>query len=101
MKKTLILLMALVLGAFTLSAQDMITKRNGEDIRAVVSEVGPDTITYRLYDDPQGVSYTIMKSDVVMIRYASGRNEIMETGRSVYDPLLLVRGSLWKVSSRT
>lgn len=88
MKKKLTLLMALVLGAFTLSAQDMITKRNGEDIRAVVSEVGPDTITYRLYDDPQGVSYTIMKSDVVMIRYASGRNEIMETGRSVYDPLL-------------
>ncbi len=88
MKKILILIMALVLGTVAASAQDIITKRNGEDIRAVVSEVGPDTITYKLYDDPQEVSYTIMKSDVVMIRYESGRNEIIETGRSSFDPLL-------------
>lgn len=88
MKKFLILMLALVLGAVTVSAQDIITKRSGEDIRAIVSEVGPDTITYKLYDDSQGVSYTIMKSDVVMIRYESGRNEIIEAGRSAFDPLL-------------
>lgn len=88
MKRFFVILSVLALGTISVSAQDIITKRNGEDIRAVVSSVGTDTVTYTLYDDPQGVSYTIMKSDVVMIRYESGRNEVMESGRSSFDPLL-------------
>lgn len=88
MKRFALILTALLLGAFAASAQDIITKKSGEDIRAIVTEVGPDTITYRLYDEDSDVKYTVMKSEVVLIRYASGRNEVISGGSSIFDPLL-------------
>lgn len=34
---------------------------------------------YKLYDDPNGVNYTMPKSQILMIRYESGRNEVFNT----------------------
>ena len=68
--------------AASLGAQDLITKKTGEDIRAKVLEVNPDNIRYRLFEEPDGVIYTIDKSDVLLIRYASGRNELFNAGPS-------------------
>ena len=68
MKKLAFLLVALLLGTVASSAQDIITKRNGDEIRAVVTAVGPDTISYKLYDESNGVVYTIMKGEVVLIK---------------------------------
>ena len=88
MKRLIIILAVLILGIADLSAQDIITKRNGEDIRARITAIGPDTISYQLYDINDGITYTIMKSDVVLIRYKDGRNEVIRAGSSSYDPLL-------------
>ncbi|MBP3563008.1 MAG: hypothetical protein J6J54_01125 [Bacteroidales bacterium] len=88
MKRFAIIMAALLLGALSSSAQDIITKKTGEDIRAIVTEVGPDTITYRLYDEDSDVKYTVMKAEVVLIRYESGRNEVITGGSSIFDPLL-------------
>lgn len=46
MKKLTLILVSLILGTLMASAQDIITKRNGDEIRAVVTAVGPDTISY-------------------------------------------------------
>lgn len=88
MKKLAFLLVALLLGTVAASAQDIITKRNGDEIRAVVTAVGPDTISYKLYDETNGVVYTIMKDEVVLIKYENGRNEVISARSSSYDPLL-------------
>lgn len=88
MKKLTLILVSLILGTLMASAQDIITKRNGDEIRAVVTAVGPDTISYRLYDEGTGVVYTVMKGDVVLIKYENGRNEVITASSSSYDPLL-------------
>ena len=88
MKRLAIILAVLVLTSLTTSAQDLIVKRTGEEIRTKVTAVGPDTISYVLYDTDDGVVYTIMKGDVVLIKYQDGRNEVIKSNSSSYDPLL-------------
>ena len=88
MKRLIIILAALVLGAVTSNAQDIIIKRSGEEIRTRITAVGPDTISYELYDINDGIVYTIMKGDVVLIKYQDGRNEVIKAASSSYDPLL-------------
>ena len=72
------LLSALAFFAVYAAAQDFVTKRNGEDIAAIVDEVGPDYVRFRLWDEPDGVTYTMLKNEILMIRYATGRNEVFD-----------------------
>ena len=72
------LLSALAFFAVSAAAQDFVTKRNGEDIAAIVDEVGPDYVRFRLWDEPDGVTYTMLKNEILMIRYATGRNEVFD-----------------------
>ena len=76
MKKLLFLVMAFFLSLATISAQDLISKRNGDDIKAKVIETDNSSIKYRLAEEPDGVVYSIPKSEVLEIHYASGRNEV-------------------------
>lgn len=79
MKRILFVLAALLISAATVSAQDIITKKTGEDIKAKVLEVDTSNIKYKLFDEPEGVTYTISKSQILMVRYESGRNEVFNT----------------------
>lgn len=88
MKRFILLLVSLIIGTAAASAQDLIVKRNGEEIRARVTAVGTDTISYKLFDEANGVVYTIMKGEVVLIKYENGRNEVITARSSSYDPLL-------------
>ena len=69
--RTAILLMIMLITCLHLIAQDMITMKNGETIRSKVMEVTPNEITYK----QKGRTFTIKKSDIVMIRYKGGRTE--------------------------
>lgn len=88
MRRFALILAALLMGCAAASAQDIITKRDGQEIRARITAVGTDTISYTLYDDVNEVVYTIMKGDVVLIKYENGRNEVVQYSSSQYDPLL-------------
>ena len=77
------ILSALAFFAFSAAAQDFVTKRNGEDIAAIVDEVGPDYVRFRLWDEPEGVTYTMLKNEILMIRYATGRNEVFDQKQSL------------------
>ena len=72
------LISVLAFFAVSAAAQDFVTKRNGEDIPAIVDEVGPDYVRFRLWDEPDGVIYTMLKNEILMIRYATGRNEVFD-----------------------
>ena len=78
MKRLIMLLSTLAFFAVSAAAQDFVTKRNGEDIPAIVDEVGPDYVRFRLWDEPDGVTYTMLKNEILMIRYATGRNEVFD-----------------------
>lgn len=79
MKRLTLILLALIVSAASAMAQDIITKRNGEDIKAKVLEIDNTNVKYKLYDEPDGVTYTMRKSEILMIRYSSGRNEVFNT----------------------
>lgn len=78
MKRLIMLLSVLAFFAVSAAAQDFVTKRNGEDVAAIVDEVGPDYVRFRLWDEPDGVTYTMLKNEILMIRYATGRNEVFD-----------------------
>lgn len=76
MKRFVLVFVALMASAAMAQAQDLITKKDGQDIKARVLEVSPNEVKYKLYDEPDGATYIVKKSELVMIRYESGRNEV-------------------------
>lgn len=76
MKRFIYVLATMVISMGAANAQDLITKKNGEDVKAKVLEVTTNEVKYKLYDEPNGVTYTVKKSELLMIRYESGRNEV-------------------------
>ncbi|MCW3071062.1 MAG: hypothetical protein JWO44_952 [Bacteroidetes bacterium] len=58
-------------------AQDNIIKRNGEEIKAKVVEVGTTEIKYKKFEKQNGPTYVIEKKDVFMIKYEDGTKDIL------------------------
>lgn len=83
MKKFICLLSAVLFAALSLQAQDLITKKNGEDIKAKILEVGQTEVKYKRFDNPDGPVFTISISDILIIRYENGTNDVFNTTSSV------------------
>jgi len=59
-------------------AQDIITKTNGDQIKAKVTEVDINEVKYKRFDNVSGPTYTIAKSDVFMIKYENGEKDMFQ-----------------------
>ncbi|WP_439880826.1 hypothetical protein ACSX1A_16930 [Pontibacter sp. MBLB2868] len=57
-------------------AQDLLLKRNGDEIQVKVQEIGLDVIKYKRFDNQEGPIFTIAKQDVFMIKYENGTKEV-------------------------
>ena len=77
MKKVIGILL-FVLFSNALVAQDIITKKDGEDIQAKVLEVLTSEIKYKKFDFQDGPTYTELKSNILMIRYENGLKDIFD-----------------------
>ena len=88
MKRVILIVMTILVGTLSAFAQDVIVKKNGETVKVKISYVGPDTVIYKLYDEQSGAEYEILKSDVSVIHYESGRAEVIDSTGSSYDALL-------------
>ena len=75
MRPFLLLLLFILLGPLA-HAQDLLTKRNGEEIAVKVIEITPSEVRYRRADNPTGPLITVWKADVFQIRYANGTLEM-------------------------
>lgn len=75
--KKIFLLAALALTAASVSAQDIITKNNADEIKAKVVKVGADEIEYKDWDNLDGPVYTIPTRDVFTIKYANGKRDVV------------------------
>ncbi len=80
--KKLICIIVLALSAFiSLDAQDLITKKDGTDISAKILEVNTNEIKYKRYSNLEGPTYTILKSDILIVRYENGENELFNESK--------------------
>jgi hypothetical protein len=59
-----------------LFAQDIITLKSGDEIKALVQEVGTDDVKYKQYDNAGSPAYTLRKTDIFMIKYANGERVV-------------------------
>lgn len=82
--RSLLVLLGILLTA-TLSAQDIIIKKDAEEIKAKILEIGDNDVTYKKFSNPDGPTYTIPKSDIFMIKYQNGEKETFNepTGNQV------------------
>ena len=69
---------ALILTSINLFAQDIITKRNGEEIAAKVLNINDKEINYIKWSNMDGPTYTIVLSEVFMIKYENGEKDVFE-----------------------
>ena len=78
MKKIIILITILLGAAAAAHAQDVITTRRGEDINAKVLEVSTTEVKYKKASNPDGPTYSIYTTDIIMIRYENGDKDIFD-----------------------
>jgi hypothetical protein len=78
MKKLFLLIQGVAL-SFNLFSQDIITKKNGEDIKAQVLEVTDTEVKYKKFEQASGPTYTASKKDIVLIRYQDGSKDLFST----------------------
>lgn len=75
--KNIYTLLFFLLSASGLFAQDIILKKNGDEIQAKVEEISTAEIRYKKQSNLSGPSYTISATEVYMIKYANGTNELI------------------------
>lgn len=76
MKKIFFTALTLIFTMSLCFSQDIITIKTSEDIQAKVIEITTSEIKYKRFDNINGPTYTILKSDVVIIRYENGTKDI-------------------------
>lgn len=74
--RLLFLALALLLAAGRARAQDLLTKRNGDEVQVKVLEITPLEVKYRRTDNPDGPLISVYKTEVFMIRYANGAKDV-------------------------
>jgi|WetSurMetagenome_2_1015567.scaffolds.fasta_scaffold118918_1 hypothetical protein len=74
--KHLYLIFILLLIAPVIYSQDIITKRNGDQIKAKVIEINSETIQYKDFDFQDGPLRNINVTDVLVINYQNGSKEV-------------------------
>jgi hypothetical protein len=80
------LLLSLTLLALLASpayAQDLLTKRNGSELAVKVVEITPAEVKYRRSDNPDGPLISMWRSEVYLIRYANGTQEVLNAPPAV------------------
>ena len=74
-RKILALAAFVASGTALASAQDIVTMKNGDTVAAKVLEIDEVSVKYRLFDEPGGVIYSVLRSGIRSIRYENGRVE--------------------------
>lgn len=76
MKKIVVTILTSIFTFTFCFSQDIITKKTSEDIQAKVLEVSTNEIKYKNFNNLDGPIFTMLKSDIVMVRYENGTKDI-------------------------
>lgn len=69
--KTMLLCLGLMLTASYSHAQDLIVKKNGEEVIGKIVKVGEDTIHYRMLTEEKGPLHFVLRGDVASMQLAT------------------------------
>lgn len=72
----LVFLLLLVLPSY---AQDTITKKDGTDVKAKILEVSKKEVKYKSWDNQDGPTFILAASEILMIRFENGTNQVMDS----------------------
>ncbi len=67
--------------AISVSAQDIITTKDGTDIKAKILEVTINEVKYKKFNNLEGPTFTMLKSEILIVRYQNGENEVFKESR--------------------
>jgi hypothetical protein len=73
--KYLLSICFLIFFCHPLWAQDTIIQKNGNRVPAKVLQIDKNDVTYKKFENPDGPSYVIPKSDINVIRYQNGSTD--------------------------
>lgn len=76
MNKYFLFIVVFFASLVTISAQDVIVKKDGSTILSKVIEIGATEIKYKKWNNQNGPMYTIEKKDVQAINYENGEKEV-------------------------
>jgi hypothetical protein len=76
MKKLFLGLFTFMLSTTLCFSQDVLTKKSGDDILAKVLEVTSTEVKYKKFDNQSGPIFTILKSELLMVRYENGTKDL-------------------------
>lgn len=77
--KRLLFLVACVFAVLASSAQDLIIKKDGSTVKALVKKVTSTEVEYKKASNPKGPSYSIAIADLFAINYANGEKDLFNT----------------------
>ncbi|GAB3531339.1 hypothetical protein GCM10027443_13370 [Pontibacter brevis] len=66
-----------------MQAQDVITKKTGESLKAKVLEITLDEVKYKHFERLEGPTYTLAKAEILLIQYEDNTKETFDTESSV------------------
>jgi hypothetical protein len=75
--KKIILISVYLSISFLSFSQDIITKKNGEEIKAKVTEITGTEVKYKKFEYQTGPIYTVSKSEIFMVKYENGSKDIL------------------------
>jgi hypothetical protein len=81
MKKIIFTVLTSIFTITLCFSQDIITKNTSEDIQAKVLEVTTTEIKYKNFNNQTGPTFSILKTDVLMVRYENGTKDIFNTDK--------------------
>lgn len=77
-----ILTFLLLLCSLTAMAQDIIVKKDGSAVQAIVTEILSTDVKYKKFSNPDGPTYTVAIADLLSITYKNGEVEKFNTSES-------------------
>ncbi|MFM2286003.1 MAG: hypothetical protein RLZZ543_1500 [Bacteroidota bacterium] len=80
--KTILSSFFFIFGILSINAQDIITKKNSDDINAKILEITSSEIKFKKFDDQNGPTFTLLRSEVLMIRYQNGTKDVFSDNSS-------------------
>ena len=100
LSKVITLTVIAFLSNFSLQAQDVIHRKNGKTIEVNVLEIGEAEVKYKLFTQPDGVTFVMDASLIKKIVMANGAVHKFEEGGSIDNPEYYVgqKRTAYKVS---
>lgn len=76
----------LILSAFSAYSQDILYTTAGNKLNARVTEINVKDIKYKDFNNPDGPTYVIAKTDIVLIQYANGTVDVINDNPNTLAP---------------